>query len=84
MTLELAIWLLLFLLLLYQLWVSSIVYRAPEYPPSQRSLQLLLIWSVPLFGAMFCQVFLGTQRQHVGREDLSFVRQEPNDGGPMD
>lgn len=70
--------------LVYQLWVSRLLYRAVEYDRRQRSLQLLLVWVVPLVGAFICQRFLRNDRKRSKREDTAFAVQPPNDAGPMD
>jgi len=71
-------------LLLYQIWVSIAVCRAPEYDQKQCSLQLAVVWLFPLIGAVGCHLFLRNSRKSVPRDDFKFVPQEPNDAGPME
>lgn len=70
--------------LLYQLWVSLLIFRAPEYNAEQRTLQCLMVWLIPAVGAMACHFFLRNSRAEVKREDMRFVPQAHNDAGPMD
>jgi len=70
--------------LLYQLWVSAAIVRAPEYDARQRMCQCLIVWLIPLVGAMVCHFFLRISRDPVKREDNRFVPQPHNDAGPMD
>lgn len=72
------------LVLLYQIYVSVIIYRAAEYEQTQRFLQMFIVWLIPFIGAIGCHLFLRNQRRHVPREDFRFVPQPPNDAGPMD
>ena len=68
-------------LVVYQVYVSIVIFRADEYEQIQRILQLSIVWIVPLFGALACHLFLHSQRQAVHHRDISFVPQIPNDGG---
>jgi hypothetical protein len=70
--------------LLYQIYVSVVIYRAAEYEQIQRFLQIFFVWLFPLFGAIGFHLFLRNQRRNVLGEDLRFVPQPPNDAGPMD
>jgi hypothetical protein len=71
-------------LLLYQLWISAVIFRASEYDSQQRMLQCLIVWLIPVIGAIGCHFFLRNSRGQVKREDFRFVPQPPNDAGPMD
>ena len=49
--------------------VASIyVARAPRYEIRQKIAQFVLIWLVPLFGALLCSYFLYQDRKAVGRQ----------------
>jgi uncharacterized membrane protein YqjE len=71
-------------LILYQLWVSVLIYRAAEYDKGQRMAQIIVVWLVPVIGSIGCHLFLRNNRKDVPRSDSNFVRQTPNDAGPMD
>ena len=72
------------IVVLYQIWITFIIYRADEYDVRQRSLQWLLIWLIPVFGALGCHLFLIHGRTEEPRVNLKFTPQPPNDAGPMD
>lgn len=74
----------LLLILTYQVWVSMYVFRAPEYAVKQRVAQILLVWLIPVIGAVLCHIFLSNSRQNEARTDFQFVQQSPNDAGPGD
>lgn len=44
------------------LFASLAVLRAPSSTPSQRRLQLALVWLLPVIGAVLCLVFASAQR----------------------
>ena len=52
--------------------------RADEYDAKQRRLQVLIVWLVPLIGALGCHAFLRNQRAPGPRPDRGFVPQDPN------
>lgn len=64
----------------YQLYVSAILFRADEYDPQQQWLQVLMVWLLPLIGALGCHLFLRSQRTPSPRQDNRFVPQEPTGG----
>lgn len=64
----------------YQLYVSAMLLRADEYDPQQRWLQVLMVWLLPLIGALGCHLFLRSQRAPNPRQDNRFVPQEPTGG----
>ena len=65
-------------LLLYQLFVSARVMLSQGYSRSQKIMQLLLIWLVPLLGAAMCQVVLSADRKPSVPRDPAFT---PDGGG---
>jgi hypothetical protein len=65
-------------LVLYQMFVSIIIFRADEYGSFQRIVQLVIVWLMPLFGAIGCHMFLRSQRAQSPPKDYRFVPQEPN------
>lgn len=71
-------------LVLYQLVVSVLIYRAEEYEPVQRVAQITVVWLVPIIGSIGCHLFLRNGRRDVGDSNSSFVRETPNDAGPID
>lgn len=75
---------LLAILVIYQIYVSVIIFRADEYEQVQRLLQFSLVWIVPLFGAVGCHLVLRSQREAIHREDNFFVPQASNDAGDAD
>ena len=69
------------ILVIYQIYVSIILFRADEYEQIQRLLQLFIVWIIPLFGAVGCHLILRSQRETVHRKDKFFVSQGANDAG---
>ena len=67
-------------LTIYQAYVSTVIFEAIEYEQIQRNLQVLIVWIVPLFGALACHMFLRSQRKALNHSDHDFVPQMPNDG----
>ncbi len=57
-----ASWLLALVPLGLNLFASRAVLRAPFSTPSQRRLQLALVWLLPAIGAVLCLVFAASQR----------------------
>jgi hypothetical protein len=66
------------MLLLYQLWVTALIYRADEYDSNQRNLQGAVIWLIPLFGALICHLVLRSSRAPIKPSNTDFVPQTPN------
>ena len=62
---------------LYQLFVTARIVAAAEYSRSQKMVQLLFVWLVPLVGALTCQIFLSSDRQRHQPRDTKFT----GDGG---
>jgi len=48
---------LLMVVAIYQITVSIIIWRAEEFEKSQRVFQLLIIWLIPIFGALGSHLF---------------------------
>jgi hypothetical protein len=71
------------MLLLYQLWVTALIYRADEYDRKQRNLQCLAIWLIPFFGALTCQLVLRSSRAPIKPANTSFVLQSENGDIPQ-
>ena len=68
-------------LLIYQIWVSTKIWRSDQYDSKQRVLQLLIIWLLPLIGAVVCHSIVRNDDQKIQRADLDFVPQSPNETG---
>ena len=66
------------LLFVYQLRVTKIICFAEEYDNNQLVLQCLLIWLIPLFGALICQLMLRSSRIPSTPANTDFVPQPPN------
>ena len=64
-------------LALVQLYVSVRVLLAREYAPAQKAWQLVIIWVVPLFGAVLVRSFLAADRARQRERDTNFI----SDGG---
>jgi hypothetical protein len=62
----------------YQICVSVLIFRADEYDHKQQRLQILIVWLLPLIGALGCHFFMRSQRSPSHFRDHSFVPQEPN------
>jgi hypothetical protein len=71
------------MLLLYQLWVTALIYRADEYDSKQRNLQGAVIWLIPLFGALICHLVLRSSRAPIKPSNTDFVPQSPNGDTPQ-
>jgi hypothetical protein len=69
------------ILVIYQIYVSIILFRADEYEQIQRTLQLFIIWFIPLLGAVSCHLLFRSQRETVRRRNNFFAAQGQNDSG---
>lgn len=47
----------------YQTWVTIQLLRAQQYEPRQKRLQLMLIWLVPIFGAVVIQSMMWSEER---------------------
>jgi uncharacterized membrane protein len=63
---------------IYQITVSIIIWRAEEFEKIQRVFQLLIIWLIPIFGALGCHLFLRGQRSPIQVKRNEFIQQESN------
>jgi D-alanyl-lipoteichoic acid acyltransferase DltB (MBOAT superfamily) len=66
------------LLVIYQLWVTVLICRADEYDSKQRNLQCLVIWLIPILGALICQLVLRSSSATIKPGNTDFVPQSPN------
>ncbi|MFC0349422.1 hypothetical protein [Undibacterium danionis] len=66
------------LLIIYQIFVSFLVYRAEEYEKAQRLIQILLIWCIPLVAALIFHSFLRNQRKSFHGKVNHVVAQDQN------
>ncbi len=66
------------LLVIYQLWITVVIYRADEYDSKQRNLQCFVIWLFPFLGALTCQLVLRSSRTPINPGNTDFVPQSPN------
>jgi hypothetical protein len=80
---EIIAYIVLVLLLIYQLWVTVSVCRADEYDSKQRNLQCAVIWLLPFFGALTCQLVLRSNRAPIKPANTSFVLQSENGDMPQ-
>jgi Na+-driven multidrug efflux pump len=64
---------LLVLVIIYQIFVSFLIYRAEEYERAQRLAQITLIWFIPIMTAFVLHSFLRNQRKtsHVKINNVS-------------
>ncbi len=51
------------LVIIYQIFVSFLIYRAEEYERAQRLVQITLIWFIPIVTAFVLHSFLRNQRK---------------------
>lgn len=59
------------LVLVYQAFVSSLMWRCRFFEPRQRWIQLLLIWLFPVLGALVCHAVVQTHsRKELARDSL--------------
>ena len=72
----------------YSLYASAGVARSGDYTTRQKGLQLLLVWLVPLFGALLVHMMLGEIMPRRRRADRAFTPDEvgcnPGGIGPAD
>ena len=71
------------LLVIYQLWVTVLIYRADEYDSKQRNLQCLVIWLLPFLGALTCQLVLRSSRAPINPGNTDFSPQSENGDMPQ-
>jgi hypothetical protein len=60
----------------YQVWVSWMVLRYSEYSRAQRIAQLLLVWLVPVIGAVAVHLVLYGFTARVRRRDDYFTPED--------
>jgi hypothetical protein len=73
------------LLVIYQLWVTRLIFRADEYDTKQSNLQCLVIWLLPFLGALTCHLVLRSGRAPIKPANTDFVPQSDMGGiGPTD
>lgn len=63
---------------------SVMVLRVPVFSPSQRLLQLGVIWLVPIIGAVVCAVFASSQAHDLASSGTIDPLYLPSDGGAPD
>ena len=63
---------------------SVVVLRVSVFSPSQRVLQLALIWLVPVIGAVVCAAFASSQALGPASPSTIDPLYLPNDGGAPD
>ena len=63
----------------FQLWVSVQLFRASHYEPLQKWLQLLLIWLIPLLGAIVVQSMMRSEGRPPYVPEKGYTT--PNDSG---
>jgi hypothetical protein len=56
----------------YQLFVTARLLFSDRYARGQKLAQLLLIWAIPLFGAVVCEVFMSSDRKIQKARDTGF------------
>jgi hypothetical protein len=66
-------------LAVYQLWVSLKLFRAPQYEPRQKWLQLALIWLIPAIGAVVVHSMLRSEGHPPYVPEKGYT--PPNDSG---
>lgn len=74
------------LLLAMNLYISFLVRRSDFYEPSQKYAQYVLIWLLPVIGALACYLFvqptLGKSNQSAYDEEAAFVNGNDGYAGP--
>ena len=60
----------------YQLLVTFRLLHSVQYSQSQKIAQLLMIWGVPLLGAIVCELFLSSDRRTPKMGDIAFTPDE--------
>lgn len=66
--------------LVYQFYVTSQVMRVSEYSRGQRMAQAILIWVVPILGAVLCRTVLYTTTDRSRATDQKYLQDDPLDG----
>ena len=65
------------LIAVFQPWVSAELFRAYQYEPLQKGLQLLLIWQAPVLGAIVVQAMLRSEGRPTYKPEKGYT--EPGD-----
>lgn len=68
-------------LVAYQAYVTLRVIRSTAYTTTQKSLQISLIWLLPLVGAAVVHSVFAIDSKGPSMPDKDFTPQPPNDGG---
>jgi hypothetical protein len=67
--------------IVYQLYVSRRVVRAPGYTDRQHRVQLLMIWCVPVVGAFLCHLMLSESAEVTTGDSIDSSDSDGYDGG---
>jgi len=65
----------------YQIYVTVRVVKSDKYTKGQRTAQTLLIWFVPVLGAVVCHLVLTTRVAPGPKRDPAFI-QDPGNNPP--
>ncbi len=57
------------LIVFYQAFVTYLVFKCRFIEPKARKIQLLLIWLLPLFGALLCHAVVQSHGRQTGGDD---------------
>ena len=70
------------LLAAYNFVVMALVLRSSYYTAGRKAAQIVMIWLLPLFGALLCHIVIYSTRQPLPRPDSGFLRNDnPNPPG---
>jgi ACR3 family arsenite efflux pump ArsB len=72
---------LLLVVIAYQVYVTVRVVKSDQYSPTQRMLQIALVWLVPVVGAAICHVVLFTDQSTQKRDDRFIPATDENPPG---
>lgn len=68
------------IVLAYQLYVAFRVTRATEYSRTQKIIQMILVWVLPVLGAGLCHTVLYTMTDRSRPTDKKYLEDDPYDG----
>lgn len=65
-------------LAIYQVYATVLVARAEVYDRGQKIRQIVIIWALPLVGAVLARIALNAAESRPAPVDRAFIPQEPN------
>ena len=60
----------------YQIWVTWRVVRCEDYTKAQRTIQAILVWALPLFGALIAHLVVYSSTTAPRKRDKDFIPED--------